>query len=103
MNAYSAKQDMAMLPPAALSHYFKDEALYMPAPEPAASGLFARIAGFFRNLADLPRHHAVLFELGSLSDHELSDIGLVRTDLSRVFDREFTASRNGERGAAAKD
>jgi uncharacterized protein YjiS (DUF1127 family) len=73
----------------------------MPAPERAPSGLFARIAGFLHMLADLPRRQAVLFELSALSDHELSDIGLVRTDLSRVFDPAFYNSRNGERRAAA--
>jgi uncharacterized protein YjiS (DUF1127 family) len=101
MNALTAKDDMSMMRPAALSHYFKDEALHQQAPERQPVGLRARIAGLFRFIAELPRRQSVLFELNALSDHELSDIGLVRTDLSRVFEPEFYNSRNGERGATA--
>ena len=37
---------------------------------------------------------AVLGELRGLSDRELTDIGLVRTDLGRVFDANFARSRD---------
>ena len=37
--------------------------------------------------------HATLNELAMLSDHELSDIGLSRSDIPRVFDPDFAAER----------
>src|ERR1700756_5931586 len=98
MNAYVSKDEIVGLQPNALSHYFKDNALYMPAPERTRPGLVARIASFFRMIVDLPRRQAVLQELHALSDHELRDIGLVRSDLGRVFDRDFIERRNMERG-----
>jgi len=35
----------------------------------------------------------VLDELSALSDHELADIGLSRTGISRVFDPAFAYNR----------
>jgi uncharacterized protein YjiS (DUF1127 family) len=99
MNAYVPKEEIALLRPNTLSHYFKDDAPYVPAPERTRPSLSARIGSFFRVIADLPRRHAVMQELHALSDHELSDIGLVRSDLGRVFDREFLERRNVDRRA----
>ena len=41
-------------------------------------------------------------ELARLSDHELADIGLVRSDLLRVNDPEFVATHNAERVMAGR-
>jgi uncharacterized protein YjiS (DUF1127 family) len=100
MNAFVPKEEIAILRPNTLSHYFKDDAMWAPAPEAKRPGLFGRVAGLFRALAELPRRQAVINELNMLSDHELSDIGLVRGELSRVFDSGFVAQRNSERAAA---
>jgi len=60
-------------------------------------GLFARVAAALRWVAETPRRSAVIDELSTLSDHELADIGLNRSDLGRVFDPEFIEARETER------
>lgn len=89
-----AKDEMALLMPNSLGHYFKDDPSDMPATEDRPS-LFARAV---RWLVELPRRHAVMAELSALSDHELADIGLSRSDLTNVFDEKFATARNAERG-----
>ena len=100
MNAFVPKEEIALLRPNTLSHYFKDDAMWAPAPEPKRPGFFGRVASLCRTIAEMPRRQAVLNELNMLSDHELSDIGLVRGELGRVFDSGFVAQRNSERAAA---
>jgi uncharacterized protein YjiS (DUF1127 family) len=99
MNAYVNKEEIALLIPNTLSHYFKDEVEYMPQPEPTKLGLFSRVASAWRWLADMPRRRAVMDELDALSDHELADIGLARSELSRVFDPAFAVQREADRAA----
>ena len=94
MNAYAGRDEIAIQRSDSLSHYFKDEPDYMPQPEPEGRGFFARLGAFMHWLADLPHRQAVMDELASLSDHELADIGLTRSDLPRVFDEDFAAERN---------
>jgi uncharacterized protein YjiS (DUF1127 family) len=94
-----AKDEMALLMPNSLGHYFQDDASDMP-PADEQPSLFARIAGFARWVAALPQRQAVLAELNALSDHELADIGLSRSDLPMVFDADFAAQRTNERVAA---
>ena len=100
MNAYVPKEEIAILRPNTLSHYFKDDAMWAPAPEPKRPGFFGRVGALLRAIRELPRRQAVMNELSMLSDHELSDIGLVRGELSRVFDSAFIAQRNSERNGA---
>jgi uncharacterized protein YjiS (DUF1127 family) len=40
------------------------------------------------------RRHAVMQEMAMMTDHELSDIGLSRADLARVFDPTFAADHS---------
>jgi uncharacterized protein YjiS (DUF1127 family) len=40
-------------------------------------------------IAEWRQHQVVLQEMQTMSDRELSDIGLSRSDISRVFDRSF--------------
>ena len=96
MNAHAVRQDISALRSNPFPHYF-DEDDYVPHSTPASQGLFARIGSAMRWLADLPRRRAALDELGSLSEHELADIGLTRADLPRLFDPEFVDERNRQR------
>ena len=63
------------------------------APAPTGQGLFARMGAALRSLAALPHRLAVINELNMLSDRELADVGLQRSDLGRVFDSRFVAER----------
>jgi uncharacterized protein YjiS (DUF1127 family) len=94
MNAYAGKDEIAIQRAESLSHYFKDDANYMPQPEQEAPHFFARLGNLLHWLAEFPKRQAVMDELASLSDHELSDIGLTRSDLPRVFEQDFAAERN---------
>ena len=51
------------------------------------SGLEALFVAGIRYLVSLPRRHAVRNELQRLSDRELSDIGLNRSEIANVFSR----------------
>lgn len=71
--------------------------LYDRVSRPAHAAPVARHGGPFRRAADaiayvldIPRRHAVLGRLVSLSDRELAAKGLSRGDLTRVFDADFT-------------
>ncbi len=97
MNAHVSKEEIALLMPNSLSHYFKDEVPYMPQPEAQGPGLFGRIATGLRWLVALPARRSVISELQSLSDRELADIGLSRSELPRVFDPAFAEMRSSER------
>ncbi len=44
-------------------------------------------------LAEYPRRRAVFEQLHAMSDRELADIGLERSDLARVFDEDFAIGR----------
>lgn len=63
-----------------------------------ARSLAQRIGSFISGLLAMPRRRAVLDELSSLSDRELSDIGLNRHELGRVFDPQFVAARRRTSG-----
>jgi len=94
MNAFSSRDEIAIQRSDSLTHYFKDDPDYMPQPEPEAPHFFAQLGKFLHWLVEMPKRQAVMDELASLSDHELADIGLTRSDLPRVFDEEFAAERN---------
>jgi uncharacterized protein YjiS (DUF1127 family) len=51
------------------------------------SGLEAAFVKAVRFLASIPQRHAVKTELSRLSDRELSDIGLSRSEIAHVFSR----------------
>jgi uncharacterized protein YjiS (DUF1127 family) len=97
MSGHVAKEEIALLMPERLTHYFQDDPEYLPASTESGRGLFATITSVLNWVIEIPRRRAVLDELGSLSDHELSDIGLSRSELSQVFDRHFMVERNVER------
>jgi uncharacterized protein YjiS (DUF1127 family) len=96
MTTRIAKDEMAMLMPHSLGHYFQDDPADMPVAAEMPS-LLSRIAGGLRWLVQLPQRRAVMSELSALSDHELADIGLTRAELPQVFSPDFAARRSAER------
>jgi uncharacterized protein YjiS (DUF1127 family) len=95
MSQRLAKEEMALLMPNTLSHYFRDDPEQLPqAEEP---GVFARVGSALRWLIDMPRRRHVMGELSALSEHELADIGLSRADVANVFDPNFAVRRNREK------
>ncbi|MBV9735759.1 MAG: DUF1127 domain-containing protein [Acidisphaera sp.] len=76
--------------------------MFHPAPaarHQTAAGLLARagqgLMAVLRTIAEAPARRAVVNELSTLSDRELADIGLARSEVRRVFDDAFVASRSG--------
>ena len=59
--------------------------------KPAEHGFGAWMHNLAHRFADWQRRRAVMTEMALMSDHELSDIGLTRSDLPRVFDPGFAA------------
>ncbi len=62
--------------------------------ETAPAGLVARIGAW---LGAIRRKQAVIEELSMLTDRELADIGLARSDVPHVFDRSFGELRDEQR------
>jgi uncharacterized protein YjiS (DUF1127 family) len=96
MSQRLAKEEMALLMPNTLSHYFKDDPEQLPVMTDD-TGVFARLGGALRWLAELPRRRRVMDELSSLSEHELADIGLSRGDVANVFDPNFALRHNRDK------
>jgi uncharacterized protein YjiS (DUF1127 family) len=55
------------------------------------------VARALARIAAWRRRRAVMYELATMTDRELADIGLSRYDISRVFDPAFVADRTRER------
>lgn len=89
MSVISAKNEFAF---GATTRYSPAPAISHGSPR-GGSGLRTRLVSAARWLAEQPRRRAVINELGTLTDHELADIGLARGDLHRVFDRDFVSRR----------
>jgi len=82
MNAYTTKEELALLSRNTISHaehYTNDRA--------ARPTLFARIAAFFER-------QSTLHELSQLTDRELADIGLNRAELHLVFQPAYANARS---------
>jgi uncharacterized protein YjiS (DUF1127 family) len=97
MHTRVAKEELAILLPNTMSHYFQDEPAYTAEPQVSRPGLLAHLRAALRWIAEMPKRRAVMDELSMLSDHELADIGLSRSDLPYVFDPAFAADRAAQR------
>ncbi len=75
---------------------------FEPAPgyRPAPFGVIGRgVAAIAAGIREYVHRQQVMSELSRLTDRELADIGLSRTDISQVFSAEFATQRRLERGA----
>jgi len=96
MNATFAKNQMSHLAPTGLGYGGADADGVEHA---GRRGIGRRIADALAYLVALPRRRAVLDELSSLSDRELADIGVARSELKRVFDPAFGRDQSVRGGA----
>jgi uncharacterized protein YjiS (DUF1127 family) len=62
-----------------------------PVVKPEGHGLTGWMHTLAHRFANWQRRRAVLQEMALMTDHELTDIGLTRADLPRVFDTDFAA------------
>ncbi len=99
MNVRMPKEEMALLMPASLSSASWTDS-YVEQPKVEGLSLTQRLARSVKWLLEMPRRRALLDELNTLSDHELADIGLTRSELGRVFDPAFAAQRDADRTGA---
>src|SRR5664279_775430 len=62
MNARISKEELALLLPNAMSHYFRDEDHYVSAPPVEGPTVLARVAAAFRWVVEFPQRRAVMDE-----------------------------------------
>lgn len=97
MSAHISKDTLALVGSERVGHYFKDEPEYMARPEVPRVDVFGHLWNLAKWMLEMPRRRAIIDELSTMSEHELSDIGLSRADLNRVFDPNFAAERRDAR------
>ena len=95
MNAHTAKEEMALL----TTGFSRSDAETLGSRSAARPSLFARAAAWLRRQHE---RRAVVEELSMLTDRELADIGLARSDVPHVFDRAFAELRDEQRGATGR-
>ncbi|HYZ62290.1 MAG TPA: DUF1127 domain-containing protein [Acetobacteraceae bacterium] len=89
MNAPLAKEQLALLMSDSLGSRLPSvQEAERGVKEARTSALVAmtrRVVAAVRYVADLPRRRAVIDELSRLTDRELADIGLSRSELKHIF------------------
>lgn len=64
---------------------------------PSWAGALGRmVSGWIAHLAEYFHRHQVMAELYRLSDRELADIGLTRSEIHLIYSEEFAARRRAE-------
>ncbi len=94
MTAHVSKEQLGLMLPGTMDHYFQDEQEYLAAPRP---GLFARA---MLGISDWFARRATITEVAHLSDAQLADIGVTRADLPSMFDGAFTVRQDQDRTIA---
>ena len=93
MNAPLTKEQTALLMSDSLT--YRSSAVEGAGARPSIwQTLRQAVSGFAATLRAIPQRRAVLNELSTLTDRELADIGLHRSELGRVFDPRFAQARN---------
>lgn len=95
MNAPITRWDFATAATPNASYRVAVEQTVAPAqaaPAPTVS-IARRAADAIAYVIAFPRRRMAMAELASLTDRELADIGLSRSELRQVFKREFLAQR----------
>lgn len=91
MATHISKEQLGLMLPGTMNHYFQDEPVYLEGLRP---GLFSRLAatvtGWFAR-------HAEMEEIAGMTDAQLADIGITRAEAPLVFDTSFAARREHER------
>ena len=88
--------DLMLMTPRTMSYAPGGEAavrMEAEARREAGRQLGARIATALKWLRDLPHRNAVRAELSQLSDRDLADIGLARSEIPMVFNSGFANAR----------
>ncbi len=100
MTAHINKNEFHFKLPEMLSYHSTwDDADYAPVLPPRRESWVARAAGTTKRwLIGMAERRRVINELAALSDRDLSDLGLSRYDIPRVFDSDF-AAEHGARSA----
>ncbi len=91
MTAHVSKEQLGLMLPGTMSLYVQDAPDYLEAPRP---GLFARILAAVSGWVS---RRTEMEEVASLSDAQLADIGISRSEIPLVFDNAFAARRNQDR------
>ncbi len=86
MNAYTLHRELDLLP----ANRMSNPAARPLTPHSSTEGLVGRLLARF---AEFTHRRSVIGELNELSDRELADIGLTRTDVHHVFDAGFARGR----------
>ena len=94
MTTHVSKEQLGLMIPGTMDHYFQDEPEYLAAPRP---GLLARTAA---SIAAWLTRRASIVDASALSDAQLSDIGILRSEASMMFDHGFAARREQDRSLA---
>jgi uncharacterized protein YjiS (DUF1127 family) len=95
MTAHVSKEQLGLMLPGTMSHYDQNEPEYLEAPRP---GL---LASLFQSVSGWVARHTEMEEVSSLSDAQLADIGISRSEIPLVHDHAFAAQRNQDRVIAA--
>ncbi len=95
MTAHVSKEQLGLMLPGTMSHYDQNEPEYLEAPRPGMlANLFLAVSGWVSRRSEME-------EVSSLSDAQLADIGISRSEIPLVYDNAFAAQRNQDRVIAA--
>ena len=94
MTTHVSKEELGLMMPGTMDHYFQDEPEYLEIQRP---GLLARAAA---GIDAWIAHRAEIAEVAALSDADLADIGISRSEAALVFDRDFADRREQDRSIA---
>lgn len=99
MTAHVSKEELGLMLPGTMSHYFQDEPEIIREPVLGA-GLFTRLGAWVSAFA---ARHLIGDDVAGLTDAQLADIGLTRSDATRAYDATFAADYNRGRVQAQLD